>query len=429
MKLMLVLFCVLPVLLYVATVGAGEESRVLWIEISGYISPGTADYVEESLRSASRYSAILVTLDSFGGLGDSMFRIIDSLQSASVPTIGFVYPAGKQALSAGTFILMATDFAAMAPHSLIGSAQPVVGGVPSNETKLINFLAAKMSSLAELHGRNATQAVRFVTHNDNLKPAEALRFRVIEAVAETPEELLAAADGVTVSRLGGAVRLSVKDAVLEKAGKGPRFFVLELLADPLVSSLFLTVGVLAVVLGLVSPGWGAEVAGAVMVLLGLVGQGFSVNVVGLLLLVAGAGLLIFELHSAGFGAAGVAGLALLSLALVLLIGYPPGPVYVSRDWLSQFYVSIGAATAVAAAFFAFLIYKAVKAQRIRGFFQSYPAGIGRAVESIGPGAEGYIFVSGEYWRATSSSEIVSGQKVKILGRRDKLLIVEPADNT
>ncbi|HID05258.1 MAG TPA: hypothetical protein EYP20_05580, partial [Aigarchaeota archaeon] len=104
-----------------------DERRVMWIELSGYVSPATVDYVEESLRRAGEYSAVLITIDTFGGLGDSMFKIIDAILDSPVPVIGFVYPAGRQALSAGTYILLATDYAAMAPHTIIGSAQPVVG--------------------------------------------------------------------------------------------------------------------------------------------------------------------------------------------------------------------------------------------------------------------------------------------------------------
>ncbi|MDJ0270395.1 MAG: nodulation protein NfeD [Aigarchaeota archaeon] len=407
--------------------GSTDERRVLWLELNGYVSPGMAEYVEESLSNAGDYAAVLITLDTFGGLGDAMFRIIDAILESPTPVIGFVYPAGKQALSAGTYILMATDYAAMAPYTLIGSAQPVVGGQPSNETKLINFLTAKMSSLAELHKRNATQAVRFITHNDNLGPEEALRLRVIEAIADSPEELLQKADGATVYRLGGERTLDLNGARLVKVEPSIRSSVIGLFSDPLVSSLLLSIGILVLILGFTSPGWGAEVAGGIMIVLGLLGQGFNVNIIGILLAAIGAGLIIFELHTPGFGAAGLGGIFALTLGLILLIGYPPYPIYVSEEWLQQLYFSIGVSTIVAGGIFVFLIYKALRIQKRKSYFEKYLGDVGKAIDDLSPGKEGYILVSGEYWRATSRTEIRRGQRVRIVGRRDGLLLVEPAD--
>jgi membrane-bound serine protease (ClpP class) len=133
---------------------AGRADSVLWIEVDGYISPGTVRHFEEAFAVASRYSAVLVTIDTLGGQADSMLSIVELIQRSPVPVIGFVYPEGGKAMSAGAYILMATDFAAMAPGTIIGSGQPVSGGQPVTDSKILNFFAEKMGTLAELHGRN-----------------------------------------------------------------------------------------------------------------------------------------------------------------------------------------------------------------------------------------------------------------------------------
>jgi len=402
-----------------------DERRVMWIELSGYVSPATVDYVEESLRRAGEYSAVLITIDTFGGLGDSMFKIIDAILDSPVPVIGFVYPAGRQALSAGTYILLATDYAAMAPHTIIGSAQPVVGGQPTTEPKIINFLKEKMRSLAELHGRNDTQAVRFVTHNDNLGPEEALKYNVIEAIASSPEELLEKADGAVVKRLEGEVTLETRNARLVKISPGIRAQVLSVLSDPIVSSLLISLGILVLILGFTSPGFGAEIAGGIMVLLGLLGMGFNVNLVGILLALIGAGLIIYEIYSPGFGAFGIGGLISLGLGLVLLIGYPPTPIYVSEAWIQQAYITIVTVLIFIGGFLIFLIYKALKAQRRKPYLPLDYREVGRAVDDIRRGEEGYVLVAGEYWRAFAVADIKKGEKIRVVEKKDGFLVVEP----
>jgi membrane-bound serine protease (ClpP class) len=122
-----------------------------------------------------------LALDTPGGSLDATFDIIDAIQQSPAPVIGYAYPQGRSAWSAGTIILLATDDAAMAPVTTIGSAQPVQGTELVNDTKVVNAVAEKAVSLAELHERNVTQAARFVTHNDNLTPEKAMSRNVIEA--------------------------------------------------------------------------------------------------------------------------------------------------------------------------------------------------------------------------------------------------------
>src|SRR2546427_3538576 len=193
---------------------AEQEKKVLWVELSEPITPASAEKVSAAVEElpTDKYNAILITLDTFGGSADSTFKIMDAIQSSTVPVIGYVYPAGKHAFSAGTIILMTSDLAAMAPYSTIGSSQPVIGSQPTNESKFVNAIIGKLTAQAELHGRNSTQVGRFVTHNDNLTPEQALKNHVIEVIAASPEDLLAKANGTKVSTLKGEVVLNTINA-------------------------------------------------------------------------------------------------------------------------------------------------------------------------------------------------------------------------
>ena len=304
MKLLKVLF-LLTFLLFWSTSPAiaQQEAKVLWVDIRDIVGPATVDQVAGAVHEAKGrdYAAIIITLDTPGGLVDSTFKVIEEVQMSPVPVIGFVYPSGGQALSAGTYILMAADIAAMAPFSRIGSAQPVSGGVPINDTKFINAFAKQMESFAKLHGRNSTQVIRFITHNDNLLPEEAISRHVIETVASGPEELLQKVDGVKVTTLNGEKTQQTKGAAIVKFAESPRVLVVKVFSDPIISNLLVGVGLLALILGLSTPGWGAEIFGVVMLLLGLLVQGFNVNYAALALMGIGAALLIYELYTPGHG--------------------------------------------------------------------------------------------------------------------------------
>lgn len=430
MRFVLLLF--IPAILFPLISSQSQADRkVLWVELNEPITAASAENVAAAVQEAStgRYNAILISLDTFGGSVDSTFQIIDSIQSSSVPVIGYVYPAGRQALSAGTIILMASDYAAMAPYSTIGSAQPVIGTEPTNESKFVNAIVEKLVSLAELHGRNSTQAARFVTDNDNLTPEKALASRVIEAVASSPEDLIAKAHGVKVTTLAkGAVVLDTLDAQLVRHEPSLRVNLLKILSDPIVSTTFMSIGILALILGLSSPGFGAEVLGAVLLVLGLIGQGFDVNWAALALMGIGAGLLVFELHVHGFGIIGVGGVIVLAVGMALLVAQPLTPMLVPTSRTTEIITMLSLLLIPFAALFGFLMYKAYGATKIKRVFESkYPTGKGRAVDDISPDKEGYVVIAGEYWKAKSSVQIKAGSAVKAVGDESGILSVEPTN--
>jgi membrane-bound serine protease (ClpP class) len=421
--LFLVLLLSIPSLGLVAALS--DANKVLLLEIEGNIGPSVAEYVQTYLEDTRRLEAVIITINTYGGLGDSMFQIIDAITHSEAPVIVYVYPEGGQALSAGTYILMASSLAAMAPYTIIGSAQPVVNGVPSNDTKLINFLVEKMHTLARMHGRNETQAARFVTHNDNLGPEEALKRGVIEIIAKDITELLQKADGMTVKTLRGDKTLQLSNVEIIRADPGLRHHLLSFLGDPLVSGLLLSLGILILIVGLSTPGFGAELVGGIMIILGLIGQGFNLNWAGLALIILGSVLVLYEFYSGGVAVALLSGIVLMGLGMILIVRAPPGVIYVAQEWLDQLMSIIIIVAIGSGAVFSFILLKGLKTIRKKTYSLIPIAETGRAVEDIPAGHEGYAIIAGEYRKVIAREDIKQNQRVRVVGQKNNYLIVEP----
>lgn len=413
---------------------ANAEGNVLWVEIKDFISSATSEHVASAVERASssdnaegEFSAIILALDTPGGALDATLDIIASIQESEVPVIGYVYPQGRSAWSAGTIILIGTDYAAMAPATTIGSAQPVMGETPVNDTKVINAITEKAVSLAELHNRNATQASRFITHNDNLTPEKAINNNIIEAIAADPNELLQKAHNFTATTLKGPMVLDTLDANIVIHEPSLRVSLVNILANPVLSSTLLTIGFFAVIYGLTSPGFGGEIAGAAMIILALVGQGFDVNWAAFGMLAMGVGLVAYELYSPGFGALGVGGIIVLIIGTTLMITQPVKPVLVSEEHLGNLSLLSIVIVAPFAGFFGFITYKSWKAKTMKPLQVIFQSEEGTALDSISDIKPGFVMVGGEYWRAkTRGAQINKGDKIKIVGKETNMLVVEPS---
>ena len=419
--------------------GIDNSRAILWVDVKDFISSGTAEDISTAIQSSSpaagsassssssSFSAVVLALDTPGGSLDATFDIIDAIQQSPVPVIGYVYPQGRSAWSAGTIILLATDYAAMAPVTTIGSAQPVQGTEPVNDTKLINAIAEKAVSLAELHQRNATQAARFITHNDNLTPEKALERNVIEAVAASPEELLTIANGMTVTTFSGQKVLHTADAQIVKYESSLRTQLVNFLSNPLIATTFMTIGFFILIYGIISPGFGAEIAGAVMIILGLLGQGLDINWGAFALLALGIGLIVYELYNPGFGAIGIGGIVIVAIGTMFMITQPVQPLLIREEDLENLVtVSIITITPFAGlmALITYKVWKVKKRKPIEFVLQSEE---GVALDSISANRTGFVIVGGEYWKAKSSTgdeKINKGDRVKVVGKEADLLIVE-----
>lgn len=407
-----------------------SSKPVLLLEVDETITSSTADNIAQALDEArsGNYEAAVVLLNTPGGSVDAMFKVIRDIEQSKVPVICYVYPQGGHAWSAGTFILMGSHIAAMAPHTIIGSAQPVEvqwSGVaqPINEPKIINALVASIKEKARAHGRNETAAEKFITENLNLNADDALKYNVIEVVASNPRELLEKVDGMQIETAQGNLTLKTRDAKLESFSPSLGISIMRTLSDPMISGILLLIGIYGIIFGLSTPGIGMEVAGAICLILGLVGTGFDVNIAGLLLIIIGVGLLVYEVHIHTFGALAIAGIICIALGNIFLIGRNAQKWYIAAEWYNMATFTFILITAVIAIFFAFVIYKVVQVRMRKPVMKALPD-LATAIDDIPLGATGFIMFQGERWQAKSEHEVKKGQKLRVLKKEEHYLIVE-----
>jgi membrane-bound serine protease (ClpP class) len=393
------------------------SASVLAVELDGAITPASYDIVEAALieAEAKNCSAVILLLDTPGGGLTETTEILRLMEETKLPVIGYVYPEGAAAWSAGTLILQSSDVAAMAPHTIIGSAQPVrlspTGGTePINDSKTTNAIVALIEEKARKNGRNTTASKEFVISNLNLNADLAKKYGVVEHIAASPEGLL--------SQINGS---KLKNTTLITSGAKVEYFqpplnlqFLALLSDPMLAGLLMLVGLYALIFGLSSPGIGAEAFGVVSLALGLIGIGFNVNIGAVFLLLLGLGLILAELHSHSFGILAVAGLICVIVGSILFVPTSFPQWYVPGGYQQSMALAIILPSIILGIFLAFAIYKVAQAR-----FAPIVSGrmIGEeaeAVDRIDP--EGYVLFQGEYWRAQAEKTVEKGETVVIVAK-------------
>jgi membrane-bound serine protease (ClpP class) len=411
------------------------KKKVLWVDVKDFISSATSENIATAIEQASSsstttndqeyYSAIILALDTPGGSLDATLSILESMQKSPIPIITYVYPEGKSAWSAGTIILIAGDYAAMAPVTTIGSAQPVLGNQPVNDTKTINAIKEKVVSLSELHGRNTTQAARFITHNDNLTPEKALDRNIIETIAENPQDLLNKAHNATITTKKGIKVLDISDAEIIKHEPTLRVMLVDFLSNPLISTTFMTIGFFALIYGFTSPGFGVEIAAAILIILSLIGQGFNINWAAFALLAIGVGLLGYEIYSPSFGAIGIGGIVVIVIGTSLMITQPVQDLLIKEEHLGNLAVLSSIIILPFGAFFGVITYKVWQTKKKKNIEFVLQSSEGTALDTISNKKDGFVLVGGEYWKAKSiKSDIKKGEKVRVIDKQGRFLIVE-----
>jgi membrane-bound serine protease (ClpP class) len=396
--------------------------RVLAVEFDNDVNPVTADWVVDQIERANDedYDAVVILLDTPGGLADAMRDIYRAELESQVPVITYVSPDGARAASAGVWIVQAADIAAMAPSTNLGSSTPVSadgGEIPSDlRRKAINDAAASLRALAETHGRNGDWAEAAVRRADNLTAQEALEMNVIDVIAPTLPALLEEVDGRTTKPDGKV--LNTAGATIEEVEMGLWKSILDLLVDPNLIALMLSIGVLGIVVelwnpGLVFPG----TVGAVSLIVGLFGlQVLPINAAGLLLMLLAAGFFAAEVFIVSHGALALAGAVCFFIGALMLFD-PAGDAY---------QVSTGVALAFAvtlALLFGFAAAKVIKVRRTRPQTgQEELVGCEGVVRhSLDP--DGYVLVHGELWHARSSDgPIPAGEQVVVTRMVDGLVL-------
>jgi len=406
---------------------SASRGDVLSVDLQGPITPASDDIVSSALQEAERdeSSAVMLLLDTPGGGLTETYEILKLMEESKVPVIGYVYPSGAAAWSAGTLILIGSDVAAMAPHCIIGSAQPVqlspLGQVePVNDSKTTNAIVALIREKARSQGRNETAAEEFVLSNLNLNADQAKKYGVIEYVAASPEELLKQINGSRAKN----ITLNTTTARIEDFELPLNLRLLRALSDPTLAGILMLVGLYALIFGLSSPGIGSEALGVVALAMGLIGLGFNVNVGAIFLILLGLGLILAELHSHSFGILALAGLACVMVGRILFVPTSFPEWYVPGGYQRSMAMAIILPSLILAAFVAFAMYKVAKAR-----FAPLASGrlVGETAEALDRlDREGYVIFQGEYWRAEAEEPVEKGERVVILAKEGERLKVRRA---
>jgi membrane-bound serine protease (ClpP class) len=405
---------------------SADAGRVDLIGVSGTINPASSDYIQRAVRqsAAEGADALIIELDTPGGLVSSTKDIIQAILNAEVPVIVYVAPRGAWAGSAGTFITLAGHVAAMAPGTTIGAAHPVgIGGGSPGEgekegsrdyagEKAENMLVAFIESIAKQRKRNVEWAAKAVRESVAISADEALKLHVIDLVAPSRRDLLEQADGRKVDVAGAERVLHVADAEIHEIPMTMLQRFLHELANPDVAVLLILAGLLGLYVefsnpGMVLPG----VAGAVCLILGAIAlQILPFSWLGLLLLAGGVVLMVAEIMVGSYGVLFGIGILCIFLGGTLVFDLPEMSDVRVSVW------SVLAPAVAALALFGGIIVFGVG----RSLGRRQTAGVGemlgmrgRAESALNP--EGRVYVRGEYWTARSDEPVAAGERVEVVG--------------
>lgn len=408
-----------------------QERTVPVIEISGTVDPATQRWLDSALDDAERDGAPLaiVRLDTPGGLDSAMRSMVKRIIDAPMPVVVHVAPDGARAASAGLFLLLAGDVAAMAPQTNTGSATPVqLGGGEQDEVlgrKVENDAAAYVRALAEGHGRNADLAERMVRDAHNVAAPAALERGLIDVIASDTDELLRRLDGFQV-RGPKATTLETTGLRAERRDMPLHLEVLQILVNPTVASLLLLAGMIGVAIELFSPGAIVPgVAGAIALVLGLYATAqLPVTAAGIVLLVLALALMVAETQVPSGGILGGGGVAALAVGLLLLYDTDS----------PAFAVSVPATLGAGAVLGVLVLVAANKglAARSRPLAGGEHELVGREAEVRTPLTPlGQVFVGGALWRARTANPdlaVEAGDKVEVRGIDGLTLTVDQPRN-
>jgi len=403
----------------------GGQPQVLVAGIEGAITPVIANHVDAAVDRAERQGAValVLTMDTPGGLDTSMRKIVQRVLAARVPVVVYVSPQGARAASAGAIIALSAHVAAMAPGTAIGASTPVDLEGGDVERKIVNDAAAFAESLARLRDRDVGFAVDTVREGRSASAVEAVEIGAVDLLAPTLAELLDAIDGREVEVAGGGrVVLRTAGAAVEEFDMTLLRRIQQILADPNLAFLFMSIGTLGIIYEIASPGIGAGgVVGAILILLGLFSLSvLPVNAVGLLLLLLAAALFLAELFAPGVGLAAAGGTVALVLSGVFLFRDTPG-LEVSLAVVGPVALVVGGAVILAGR----LVVRSrgtLSTTTGAGLFQGRVVTIGHTY-----GDSAQAFIEGAWWRLRSTGRaLVEGDEVLVVDVDGLDLVVEPS---
>ena len=411
--------------------GAAREpatgSHVNLIVIDGGINPAVNDYIRESIQRAheGKARALIIQLDTPGGLLSSTRSIVKEMLSAPLPVIVYVAPSGAGAGSAGVFITMAANIAAMAPGTNIGAAHPVAGGGQEVKgvmgEKIENFTASFSETIAKRRGRNTDFAIQAVRRSISITDVEALEKRVVDIIATDVSDLLRQASGREVDVAGTKRTLDFNGVSVLRFEMGLKQEILNILAHPNVAYLLMMAGILGLYMEFSNPGaLFPGIAGGIALLLALASfQVLPINYAGLLLIGLGMCLLVAEAFLPSFGLLGISGVVSLGLGSLLLFD-------VEGSDLSVDPAIVLAAVGTLSAFVLVVSFLVVKSQRRKATlgFEGLVGELGEVRERLD--LKGKVFVHGEVWNAEGAERLEPGDRIEVVGYDGMILKVKRA---
>jgi membrane-bound serine protease (ClpP class) len=441
----LVSICMSMLLVGGSTASARE---LVIVSIDGSINPASADYLLGAIERAEQQNAaaILIELDTPGGLVSATQDIIQAMLNSSVATIVYVTPRGATATSAGTFITLAANVAAMMPGTSIGAAHPVSlfggGSSPGSpgkqdgegegkgqgavEQKIENFLAAYVESIAKQRNRNVEWAGEAVRNSVAVTAEEALELNVIDIIASSRQELLAAIDGRVVTIGDVEHQLDFANVSQEHVEMTLVQAIFNFLSDPNVATILFAIGAIGLYMefqnpGLIVPGVTGVVA---MILFGFALQILPFSWIGVLLVLLGVALLVAELFITSFGLLFASGLACFLIGGTMVFDRPELSDLTVSFW--EVLVPIAAAMTALGALVAYSLTRTFRSRQTAGVDEMVGL-VGRCETAIDP--NGKVFVRGEYWNSFADENIAAGESIEVLAVEGLTLRVRRALNT
>jgi membrane-bound serine protease (ClpP class) len=425
--LILLLVLAAPACVLLAAPAWAAPAPVATVVVDGVISPVTLRLVESAIARAKAdgAQALVIQLDTPGGLERSMRAICQRLLSAEIPVIVWVGPTGARAASAGVFITMAANVAAMAPATNIGAAHPVaVGGGVDKESmrKVENDAAAFIRTIAVERGRNADWGEKAVRQSVSVTEREAVRLKVVDFIADSIPDLLTKLDGRTVKTSRGSVTLATRDAVAKPIEIGFRDRVLAVITDPNVAYVLMMLGTLGLIFELSTPGaiLPGVIGGISLILAFFAFQSLPINFAGLLLILFAIVLFIAEVKVTSHGVLAIGGIVSMALGSLMLYDAPEIGFRVSWRVLVP-------TVALTAGFFLFALTLGVRAFRRRPLLgvSGLVGQTGVARGALEP--EGQVSVHGEIWRAVADRPLADGAPVAVVDVQGLTLRVVGSD--
>lgn len=408
-----------------------DTPLVLTIKIENTITAGTTAHIRGSLETAEEMDAdaIVFLIDTPGGLVSSTIDIMQLMLNSKTPVITYVYPQGAIAASAGSFILLSGNIAAMSPGTTCGAAMPVIispteGTTQTADEKTINFLAGHIRSIAQERGRTTDIAEKFVTENLTLNAYEALEENIIDHVPNTLEELLKTIHGATVTVDNKDIVLNTRNADIKPLEMTVVDRITDIVSNPQITFILVIVGIYGIIIGFNAPGtFVPEVLGAIALMLGLYGLGlFEVNIFAAAMLLLGIALLVAEAFTPTFGILAFGGIVSIVLGLLFL---PVEPLMPS-GWFRSFRlmaIGIGIGSSILMVVILTGIIRLRKSKVVHGDLE-FDGKTGTAVDTLDP--KGLVKVQGEIWNGTSinGDRIESGENIIVVKREGMNVLVK-----